>query len=65
MKDQIQFKLNENDIPKQWYNIAADSGLRPTAVLNPITLEMVTPDFLSTLFPMPLIEQEISTDRYI
>jgi len=65
MKDQIQFNLSENDIPKNWYNIAADSGLKPTAVLNPITLKMVTPEFLSVLFPMQLIEQEISTDRYI
>lgn len=65
MKDQIQFNLSESDIPKNWYNIAADSGLKPTAVLNPITLQMVTPEFLSVLFPMQLIEQEISTDRYI
>ena len=60
-----KFLLSDSDLPKQWYNIAADSPVPPTPVLNPQTLEPVTPDFLSALFPMPLIEQEISTDRYI
>jgi tryptophan synthase beta chain len=43
----------------------ADSPLPPTPVLHPVTLEPVTPDFLSVLFPMELILQEISTERYI
>ncbi|HUI88547.1 MAG TPA: TrpB-like pyridoxal phosphate-dependent enzyme, partial [Anaerolineales bacterium] len=37
----------------------------PTPVLRPDTLEPVTPDFLSVLFPMDLILQEVSTERYI
>ena len=37
----------------------------PTPVLNPMTKEPVTPDFLSVLFPMGLIEQEVCTERYI
>lgn len=65
MTDQTKFNLSENDIPKYWYNIAADSGLAPNPVLNPQTLEPVTPDFLSVLFPMALIQQEISQERYI
>ena len=65
MSTQKKFLLSDSDLPKQWYNIAADSPVTPTPVLNPQTLEPVTPDFLSALFPMPLIEQEISTDRYI
>ncbi len=65
MSTQKKFLLSDSDLPKQWYNIAADSPVPPTPVLNPQTLEPVTPDFLSALFPMPLIEQEISTDRYI
>ena len=65
MSDQTKFLLNESDIPKFWYNVAADSPVPPTPVFNPITLEPVTPDFLSAIFPMDLILQEISTERYI
>ena len=62
---QTRFELNESDLPKFWYNINADSPVPPAPVLNPQTKQPVTPDFLSVLFPMPLIMQEISTERYI
>ena len=62
---QTRFLLNESDLPKSWYNVMADSPLPPTPVLRPDTLEPVTPDFLSVLFPMELILQEISMERYI
>ena len=62
---QTRFLLNESDLPKSWYNVMADSPLPPTPVLRPDTLEPVTPDFLSVLFPMELIMQEVSTERYI
>ncbi len=65
MKNQTRFTLSESDIPKRWYNIAADSPVPPTPVFNPVTLELATPEFLSALFPMPIIEQEVTTDRYI
>ncbi|MBI3172749.1 MAG: TrpB-like pyridoxal phosphate-dependent enzyme [Chloroflexi bacterium] len=65
MSDQTRFLLNETDLPKFWYNVQADSPVPPTPVLHPGTLEPVTPDFLSVLFPMELIMQEIATDRYI
>ncbi|MCJ7584187.1 MAG: TrpB-like pyridoxal phosphate-dependent enzyme [Anaerolineales bacterium] len=65
MSDQTRFLLNETDLPKYWYNVMADSPLPPTPVLHPATLEPVTPDFLSVLFPMELILQEISAERYI
>lgn len=65
MSEKIRFELGESDLPRQWYNIAADNSEPPTPVLNPQTLEPVTPDFLSVLFPMNLIEQEISRERYI
>src|SRR5574339_812875 len=65
MTDQTRFNLNESDLPKYWYNINADSPVAPTPVLHPGTLEPVTPDFLSVLFAMDLILQEISTERYI
>ena len=65
MSDQTRFLLNETDIPKFWYNVMADSPVPMTPVLHPQTLEPVTPDFLGVLFPMELILQEISTERYI
>ena len=65
MENNTRFLLNESDLPKFWYNIAADSPVPPTPVLHPGTMEPVTPDFLSVLFPMDLIMQEISTERYI
>jgi tryptophan synthase beta chain len=65
MTKHTRFLLNESDLPKYWYNISADSPIPPTPVLNPQTLEPVTPDFLSVLFPMELILQEVSTERYI
>ncbi|MBC8335979.1 MAG: TrpB-like pyridoxal phosphate-dependent enzyme [Anaerolineales bacterium] len=65
MSEQTRFTLNETDLPKQWYNILADSPVPPAPVLNPQTLEPITPDFLSVLFPMELIMQEISSERYI
>ncbi len=60
-----KFLLEESKIPKAWYNINADMPVPPQPVLHPGTKEPVTPDFLSVLFPMSLIMQEISTDRWI
>jgi tryptophan synthase beta chain len=65
MSDETRFMLKEADLPKYWYNINADSPVPPNPVLHPGTMEPVTPDFLSVLFPMELILQEISTERYI
>jgi tryptophan synthase beta chain len=65
MSDQTRFTLNESDLPRHWYNINADMPVPPAPVLHPQTMEPVTPDFLSVLFPMELILQEISTERYI
>lgn len=62
---QHKFVLEENRIPKAWYNIAPDMPVAPQPVLNPQTLEPVTPDFLNVLFPMNIIMQEISQERYI
>lgn len=65
MSDQIRYTLNETDLPKFWYNVNADMPVPPAPVLHPQTKEPVTPDFLSVLFPMELILQEVSTERYI
>lgn len=65
MSNQTRFLLNETDLPRQWYNVLADMPVPLPPVLHPVTKEPVTPDFLSVLFPMELILQEVSTDRYI
>jgi tryptophan synthase beta chain len=65
MSEQTRFLLNETDLPKFWYNIMADSPVPPQPVLHPGTKEPVTPDFLSVLFPMEIIMQEISSERFI
>jgi len=65
MSDQTRFMLNESDLPKNWYNVMADSPVPPTPVLNPMTKEPITPEFLSVLFPMEIIKQEVSMERFI
>ncbi|MBN1304459.1 MAG: TrpB-like pyridoxal phosphate-dependent enzyme [Anaerolineales bacterium] len=65
MSEQTRFNLRQTDLPKQWYNINADSPVPPTPVLHPGTMEPVTPEFLSVLFPMELIMQEVSSEAYI
>jgi len=60
-----KFLLNEDEIPRSWYNIMADLRNPPPPVLHPGTKEPVTPGDLSPLFPMALIMQEVSTERYI
>jgi len=65
MSDQTRIILNESDLPKFWYNVNADSPVEPAPVLHPSSKQPVTPDFLSILFPMELILQEISTERFV
>ena len=65
MSDRMRFLLDETRIPKAWYNINADMPVPPQPVLHPGTLAPVTPDFLSVLFPMSIIMQEVSTERWI
>lgn len=57
--------LPEAEIPRQWYNIAADLGSPPKPPLHPRTKQPVGPDDLAPLFPMALIEQEVSTERWV
>ena len=57
--------LKDSEIPKTWYNIMADMPNPPEPVLHPGTGKPITPDDLAPLFPMALIEQEVSTQRFI
>ena len=54
--------LKPNEIPRQWYNIAADIKLNPP--LGPDG-KPIGPEALAPVFPMNLIEQEVSTQRWI
>jgi tryptophan synthase beta chain len=63
--DTIKYLLSEEQMPKDWYNLAADLPVPLPAVLHPGTMQPVGPDDLAPLFPMSLIAQEVSTERYI
>ena len=66
MSDQIKFFLEENKMPKTWYNIAADLPKPLVACASSrYTLKPVGPDDLAPLFPMALIGQEVSQEREI
>jgi len=62
---QTKILLSEDRIPKRWYNIIPDMPGPLAPVVNPRTLQPVTPDDMLAIFPMPLIEQEVSTERWI
>lgn len=57
--------LEEREIPRKWYNIVADMPTKPGPPLNPATLQPAKPEDLSAIFPMTLIEQEVSQERWI
>lgn len=65
MNGRTKYVLDESRLPKAWYNINTDMPVPPAPVLNPQTMEPVTPEFLNVLFPMNLIGQEVSPDRWI
>lgn len=65
MGETYKYVMDDSRVPKAWYNINADFPTAPTPVLHPGTKEPVTPDFLSVLFPMSIIGQEISTERWV
>ncbi len=65
MSDTVKYLLDETRIPKFWYNIVADLPSPPPPVLHPGTMQPVGPADLAPLFPMALIEQEVSTEREI
>ena len=62
---QHKFILDESEMPTAWYNIVPDLPSPPPPALHPGTLEPAGPDDFAPLFPMDLILQEVSMDRYI
>ena len=57
--------LKQSEMPTQWYNVIPDLPGPPAPVLHPATLQPVSPGDLTPLFPMGLIEQEVSGERWI
>jgi tryptophan synthase beta chain len=63
--DTVKYLLSEDQMPTAWYNIAADLPTPPPPVLHPATGQPVGPADLAPLFPMALIQQEVSTEPAI
>ncbi|MCD6219451.1 TrpB-like pyridoxal phosphate-dependent enzyme [Candidatus Calescamantes bacterium] len=57
--------LPESEIPKAWYNCLPDLPKPLPPVIHPGTKQPITPDDLAPIFPMSLIEQEVSPERWI
>lgn len=57
--------LSEDQLPRQWYNIIPDMPGPLAPVINPQTLKPITADDMLAIFPMSLIEQEMSSQRWI
>jgi tryptophan synthase beta chain len=57
--------LDESELPTRWYNVIADLPSPPPPPLHPGTREPVGPDDLAPLFPMALIEQEVTGERHV
>jgi tryptophan synthase beta chain len=65
VSDQVKFVLDEKDIPKTWYNLTADLPKPLPPVLHPGTKKPIGPADLEPLFPMELILQEVTGERYL
>ncbi|HPX12575.1 MAG TPA: TrpB-like pyridoxal phosphate-dependent enzyme [Syntrophales bacterium] len=63
--EQVKVTLRDDEIPRQWYNIMADLPTPMNPPLNPATGQPVKPEDLAPVFPMNLIEQEASSERWI
>ncbi|MFA4030191.1 MAG: hypothetical protein GDYSWBUE_001783 [Candidatus Fervidibacterota bacterium] len=57
--------LPQAELPRHWYNIQADLDEPPPPVIHPATLQPISPDDLAPIFPAALIEQEVSSERWI
>ncbi len=65
MNDAVKYLLDEQHLPRFWYNINADLPVPLDPVLHPGTQQPITADELSVIFPRGVIEQEMSTEREI
>ena len=65
VSDETKILLSEDEMPTHWYNIVPDLPTPPPPPLHPGTHDPIGPDDLAPLFPMGLIMQEVSQDRFI
>jgi tryptophan synthase beta chain len=65
MSDTVKYQLDEQHLPRSWYNINADLPEPLPPVLHPGTQQPITPDDLAMIFPRAVIEQEMSAERAI
>ena len=65
MSETVKYLLDESRMPKFWYNLVADLPKPPPPVLHPGTQQPIGPNDLAPLFPMALIQQEVSAEREI
>ena len=63
--EERKIMLNDSEIPRQWYNIMPDMPTPMNPPLHPGTGKPVGPQDLAPIFPMNIIEQEVSTERLI
>ena len=65
MSNSVKYVLDEQHLPRSWYNINADLPQPLQPVLHPGTKQPITPDDLAMIFPRAVIEQEMSAERSI
>lgn len=65
MKKTSKILLSDKEMPRQWYNVVADMPNKPLPPLHPVTREPIGPDALAAVFPLEIIKQEVSQERYI
>src|SRR6516165_4345844 len=65
VSEQVKFVLDEEQIPQTWYNLSADLPKPLPPVLHPGTKQPVGPGDLEPLFPMALILQVVTAERYV
>jgi tryptophan synthase beta chain len=65
MSDSVKYLLDEQHLPRSWYNINSDLPQPLQPVLHPGTKQPITPDDLAMIFPRAVIEQEMSAERSI
>ena len=65
MSDTTKYLLTEDDLPREWYNIAPDLPSPLPPPLHPGTLQPIGPEDLAPLFPMEVIKQEVSQERWV
>jgi len=62
--DHVKVLLNPDELPTQYYNILPDLPIALPPPIHPVTKEPIGPEALAPLFPMEIIRQEVSANRF-